>query len=194
MSWLHRTVRSRAWSAALLMAALAAMFALSGGVEARALDDKEKAALKTTIDDFQTALKRSDMPRVVDTIPPKILAAIGKDNKLDANKVREATIEAMTAVMKENKIESFSIDFDKAEYRELKSGEPYALLPTTTVVALGGDKGRVQQKTHTLAMMDEGKWYLISIGDTPQLLMLRDVYPDFSGVEFPNGSMEVLKK
>ncbi len=179
----------------LLALAVAAAFAAASGApaDARSLDDKEKAALTATVTEFDAAMRKNDYERIVDTVPPKVINSISAKAGLDPAKLRTTMVGLMKTLTEQVKIESFGMDIAKADYKELKSGAPYALIPTETVIA-AGDKGRIQQKSHTLALLDEGKWYLVRVSDMQQLMIVREVYPEFTGVEFPQGSMEVLKQ
>lgn len=177
----------------VLALCLACVLAAAAPAVARSLDDKEKAALSATVTEFDAAMRKNDFSRIVDTVPPKVLNTIAAKASLDPAKLRTTMIDMMKSLTDQVKIESFGMDIAKAEYKELKSGAPYALIPTETVIA-AGDKGRIQQKSHTLALLDDGKWYLVRVSDLQQLMMVREVYPEFTGVEFPQGSMEVLKQ
>ena len=174
----------------------AALFAACTGAQAayaRSLDDKEKAALGATIDDFDTAMRGKVYDRVAATVPPKVLSAVGTKIGADAEKMRSIMAEFLKEMMSKVAIESFAMDRAGMELKELGTGTPYALIPTQTVVSLG-EKGRFLEKTYTLGLLDDGKWYLVRIGDISQLTILKEVYPEFTSVEFPKGSMEVLKK
>lgn len=160
---------------------------------ASSLEETEKAALAATVADFNAAMIEPRYERLVDTIPPRMLAWIAKQGGATVEQIRPAMVELMKTLLASVKIESFSMALDRAEHRELPSGTPYALIPTTTVLDLG-DKGRFEEKSYTVALLDEGKWYLVRVGDAQQLVIMREVYPEFTGIEIPRGSMEALKK
>ena len=73
-------------------------------------------------------------------------------------------IEQMTKALAEVKIEAFSMDLANAEYRELQTGEPYALIPTETVMD-AADNGQFKATSQTLALIDEGEWYLLRVNE-----------------------------
>jgi hypothetical protein len=161
--------------------------------EARAIDDKEKAALATKVAEFDAAMRAQNYSVVIETIPPRVLAAIAGKLKVTSDVLRKTLLMQIDQVMKAVKIESFGMDLAKAEHKELASGAPYVLIPTRTVID-GGAAGRVTQSSFTLALIDDGKWYLLRVEDEPQVVMLRESYPDFSKVELPKGKMEIEKK
>lgn len=160
---------------------------------ARSLEAKETAALTETVDAFNAAMSTQNFERVVQTIPPKVIGSLAVKAKVSSDQIREIVIDLMKSALATIKIESFGMDIKSAQFKELSTGAPYALIPTTTLMD-AGEKGRFQQKSHTLGLLDEGKWYLVRVSEVAQLVILREVYPEFAGVEFPQGSMEVLKK
>jgi hypothetical protein len=155
---------------------------------ARPLTDQEKAALAATVSNFDAAMRDGDHARVARSVPPKVLAALARR----ANATPEAVVAAMVKAMQtlQGKIESFGMDLGTAVHKELASGTPYLLIPTQTTMGVAGT--RVQVRTHTLVLLDEGKWYLLRINNAPQLQILREAYPEFAGVEFPSSSTEML--
>ena len=182
------TLRTKAVAAAVVAALLSSPVA-----RARPLDTKEKVALAATVQEFDTAMRGDDYERIIQTVPPKVISSIAKKAGTTVEELNHLMVEQMKTVLKDAKIKSFAMDPESAEYKELSSGAPYALIPTTTVIALPDNK-RFKEKSHTLALLDDGKWFLLRVSDASQLLIMREVYPEFSGVEFPSGSMEVLNK
>ena len=179
--------------ALVLYAAFPVVVCRAVPASARSLEAKETVALNDTVDDFNAAMSEQNFERVVRTIPPKVIGSLAGKAKVTPDQIRELVINLMKTALATVKIESFGMNLKAAEFKELASGAPYALIPTITVMDLG-DKGRFQQKSHTLGLLDEGKWYLVRVSEVAQLMILREVYPEFAGVEFPQGSMEVLKK
>jgi hypothetical protein len=177
--------------ARLIVVALAFVFT-SSIVAARPLMDIERSGLAGTVAKFDAAMRGADYAAVAETIPPKVLGFIANKGGMDVEKLREIVIEQMTKALAEVKIEAFSMDLANAEYRELQTGEPYALIPTETVMNTG-ETGRFKAKSQTLAFIDDGKWYLLRVNEEQQVAIMRQVYPQFVGVEFDGGSVEALK-
>jgi hypothetical protein len=176
-----------------VIAALAfAAFLLPVSASARSLEDKEKAALGTTVAEFDAAMKANNFERVIATVPPKVINSIASKGGIKVEDLKPVMIAMMKSAMEKVKIESFGMDLAKAEYKETANGTPYVLIPTTTVMS-APEIGKIQQKSHSLGIMDEGKWYLIRVSEAQQVVILREVYPEFTGVEFPQGSMEAVK-
>lgn len=174
---------------ALVAAAMA--FGSAGSSVARDMTAVERTALDATVERFNSAMGEADYNAVAATIPPKVLQHIADIAGLDVGKLREMVVAQMEAALAVVKIESFSMDMAKLEQRTLPSGEPFALIPSVTKMDTGRD--RITANSHTLALLDGGSWYLLRIEEAQQLAILRQVYPEFSGVELPSGKAEASK-
>ena len=155
---------------------------------ARPLTGPEKTALTATVESFDAAMREGNHAHVAQTMPPKVLAVIARRTKTTPEAVVAMMAKSMQTL--QSNIESFGMDLGAAIHEELASGTPYLLIPTQTTMAVAGK--RVQVRTHTLVLLDEGKWYLLRVNNAPQLQILREVYPEFAGVELPRGSTEML--
>jgi hypothetical protein len=189
----RRTVRRSGGIALPLFGLLAAFLLLgSSSVEARSLTEAETASLAATVDAFDSAMRSNDLAAVVETIPPRVLEHIAAGAGVGVDELRGLLIKQMGEVLAQATIDSFEMDLAKADHRELEDGIPYALVPTETVMTIDGSK--TAMRSHTLALLDEGIWYLVRVSDAKQLEILRQVYPEYVGVEFPRGSMEALSQ
>jgi hypothetical protein len=160
---------------------------------ARSLNDQEKASLAATVESFNVAMREANFARVAETIPPKVIDALARRAGARPDQVVAAMIKAMQQILEggNTRIESFGMDLGSADHRELASeSPPYVLIPTETIIAVGGR--RLRATSHTLALLDEGKWFLLRINEAAQLQMLLDAYPEFASVKFPSGSIEAL--
>jgi hypothetical protein len=165
---------------------------LASGALARPLTEAESGSLVATVEAFNAAMRAKDYEAIVKTIPPRVLAHIAKSVGAEVEALRKIVIEEMKKTLVAVKIESFGMDLSKAEHRELPGGEPYVLVPTQTVMD-PGEGGKMKAKSHTLALLDGGVWYLLRVNDPQQVAIMRQVYPEFVGVEFPSGSLEALQ-
>jgi hypothetical protein len=87
---------------------------------------------------------------------------------------------------------SFGMDMKAAQVAMTPDkSRTYMLIPTQSVIAIP-DAGKMQSKTQTLAIKDDGQWYLVRIDDAQQVALLRGAYPEFSGVDFPSGSTAII--
>jgi hypothetical protein len=84
------------------------------------------------------------------------------------------------------------MDLAAAEQRELADGTPYVLIPTNLVMD-AGPAGRLAVSSQTLGLLEnDGAWYLVRISDAGMVGVLRQVYPEFNGVEFPAETIKAV--
>jgi hypothetical protein len=174
---------------------LVAVFALllaAGAAFARPLTEAENRSLAATIEAFDAAMRASDYETVVKTIPPRIMEHIATQTGMEVDALRKTIIDQMKAALAEVKLLSFGMDLQNAKHRQLANGEPYVLIPTETVMDAGA-AGKFKAKSDTLALLDGGTWYLLRVNEAQQVAIMRQVYPEFAGVEFSAGSMEALE-
>ena len=171
----------------VLVAVFAVLLSVGGG-SARPLTEAESRSLAETAAAFDAAMHKADYETVFKTIPPRIMAHIAKSVGVDVDALRVVVIAQMKAALADVNLVSFGMDVSTAEHRELPSGEPYVLIPTETVMDTGN--GKSVARSHTLALLDDGVWYLLRVSEAQQVTILRQVYPEFAEVEFPASSLE----
>ena len=187
----RRVGPARHCRARLAIAAVLAVVLLPWAASARPLNDQERAALAATVASFGAAMREDNFARVTQTVPPKVIGAIARRAGTTPDQIVALMIKAMQTLQAgDTRMESFGMDLATADYKELASGEPYVLVPTQTIIAVGGQ--RFRERSHTLALLDEGKWFLLRINNARQIEILREVYPEFTSVEFPSGSTGAL--
>ena len=158
----------------------------------RPLTDAEREALVVVVNRFNSAIHTEDYGAIVNSIPPLVLQHLAKRGGVDMDELKASVAKQMQDIIAEVKIQSFLLDMDHASPRELADGEPYVLIPTEMVMN-AGESGRFRVKSQTLALLDKGSWYLMRVNDAKQVLIMRQVYPKFIGVEFAGSSVEALK-
>jgi hypothetical protein len=192
----HLATASMAW-VGLLSACVCSLIALplapASPAWARALNPQEKADLAKTVTEFDTAMRESRFDKIVETMPPRVLGVMAGRAGVPVAQMRDALIATSKNLMESVKMPAFGMDLAKTEYKELPSGTPYAVIPTSTIIE-SGPSTRIKQNIHTIALLDGGKWYLVRIDDAKQIAILREAYPEFTGVEFPRGTMEAVKQ
>lgn len=159
---------------------------------ARDVQPNEMAALETRIADFENAIRANDFEGTIAVVPPPMLEAIAQTANVSVDQLKAAIAEQMASMQGSIEFESFGMALDEATEAELPDGNPYLLIPTQSVINIP-DVGTMTSDTHTLAFQDAGEWYLVRIEDQNQIDILRQVYPGFADVEFPesNTSMAV---
>jgi len=181
MGVLKNTVLALAIAAALLSPALA-----------REFTDGEKTGLADAVEKFDVAMKASDYNTVVDaSISPKLMTAMATTYKVPADQLKAMVVAQMTQAMQTVKIDSYGMDVANADYEEAKDGTPYALVPSEIVMEIGGKK--MKSSGSTLAIVDDGQWYLLNVGQKDQVAMLKSVYTSFADVTFPEAKMEAAQ-
>jgi hypothetical protein len=177
----------------LAISVVLALVFVAGTAWARPLSDQERASLAAAIESFGAAVREGNYARMAQSMPPKVVASFARRAGATPGQI----VDLMTKVMQQTwqdgdvKIESFAIDLGSADHKELASGIPYVLIPTqTTMIAVGGL--RLRERSHTLALLDGGKWFLLRINDAAQVQILLDGYPEFTGADLPSGSIEYL--
>lgn len=176
-------------------ALIALLFTLLAGLApalARPVSDAEMAALEDRIDSFNAAMTEQDFAEIVGVIPPPVLAHIAEEAKVPVDQLETALVEQMSQIFADVDLISFGMDLDAAEHRELADGTPFVLIPTTTVMEAEG-MGRMKVDSHTLGMLDADAWYLVRTSDAAMVGILRKVYPQFTGVEFPAETITALE-
>ena len=179
---------SRTFFAALLAATV-----LASPVPAQDMTDADKEAIATRVASFNEVIRSGNMGGAFDYMPPKLLTHLATQFAMPEADLKTAMVEQMNTAFETVTIESFGMDVEKASYATTADGSRrYALIPTETVMAVEG-AGKMQSKTHTLAVEDEGQWYLLRIDDAQQVAMIQAVYPEFAGVAFPTGTMAAVE-
>lgn len=178
----------------LLLPVVAAISILSSAAfstlaEARPLTDTEKDKLQQTVETFDKAMRDEDYEQVANTIPPRVMEFIAKQAGLEVDALRTVVIQQMEAALAAVTLEDFGMDMKALKEAELANGDPYALIPTETVMT-SESTGTMRVQSETLALLDEGQWYLVRVNDLQQVAILRQVYPEFSAVEFSGGKVE----
>jgi hypothetical protein len=160
--------------------------------DARPLNADEKQKLEQAVQSFDTAMRARDYEVVANTIPPRILDFVAKQANIEVDALRTIVVQQMKAALATVKLEGFSMDLADLTEKELANGEPYVLIPTETVMDSEAT-GKMVAKSDTLALLDQGTWYLLRVNDLQQVAILRQVYPEFASVEFSGGTMEAVE-
>ncbi len=160
---------------------------------ARPLTDAETAALAGTVTEFNAAIGAGDYEAIIEVIPPPMLDHIAKQAGVPVDQLLVGLKGQMKEIFASVELVSFGMDVAAAEERELADGSPYVLIPTNTVMEAEG-LGRMKVDSFTLGLLDEGDWYLLRVSDVAMVGVLRQVYPQFIGVEFPAETMTALEE
>jgi hypothetical protein len=194
MSFFSRALKAVSLSVALVgaPALISGTPALITAAQAEALSVDDQAAVQIRVDAFNLAFRASDFSEVMNAMPPRMKEFIAEQAQITVEELVAAMIQQTEAAMAQITIDSFEMKIDEATYSQTSENRPYALIPTNTLMS-NDQVGKIEGKTHTLAMKDEGGWYLLRIEDPSQVQLLTAVYPDFEGIDFPSGSVQVVQ-
>lgn len=182
-------VRMRRFAACLLLMAAPAGWA---PVLAQEIGQADRATLEARIAAFDALIRAGRMGETVDFLPPRLLQSLVAKAGLTEAEFRLVMAAQIAEVFKVVKIVSFGMDMTAAAVATTPDGRrSYMLIPTETVLELP-DARRVRSRSNTIALRDDGQWHVVRVDNEQQLLMLRDVYPEFAGVDFPSGSMTAV--
>ena len=159
---------------------------------ARTVTEAEAQALGDRISSFDAAMTARDFDTIIGVIPPPVLAHIAGKANVPADELVVALAAQMDEIFADVDLISFGMDLEAAEHRELGDGTPYVLIPTNTVMEAEGI-GRMKVESFTLGMLDAGTWYLVRTSDAAMVGVLREVYPQFTGVAFPAETITALE-
>lgn len=175
-------IRTLLIAATLFIAACAASYDLPA-------DDR--AAIAQRVTSFERAFMRQNTSEIINVVPPSLIAAIAQDANVPEATLRTAMQTETRNALRQIKVVSFGMSLEQATFLTTPNGRPYGLIPTQTVIeAPNGTK--LQSNNNTLTLEEGGKWYLIRIDQGRQMELLREIYPDFKGISFPQGTSKVV--
>jgi hypothetical protein len=148
----------------------------------------ERQALAERVAAFTRIVDEKRYGDMLQEMPPRLFATFVKRTGMPEEQLRPLMQAQIDKVMQLGSIDAFKIDVANAAFKVLVSGEPYALIPTTTDMTMQGK--RMIARSVTLAMRENGRWYLVRIA-AAQLPILRETYPEFTTVEFPEDRLEM---
>ena len=170
----------------MMRALLVAILFLLPGIQfasARDVTDAEKAALAERVAAYQQAFIDKDYEAILDGSSPRFYEHVATQAGATVPELRAFLVEQTRKVMASATIETHEMDLANVEYRQTKYDTPYALIPTRVVLDVP-DKGRFEITRETLAIIDNGKWWLMRITNTGQVSTLQKVYPSLSNITF----------
>lgn len=151
----------------------------------------ENASIERRISDFRKAISNNDWDGIVSVIPPRLLKTMAKNFDIEVDVLIAATKEQTKNSMASVSIVSFELDLENAIKNQSASGRIYLLIPTTTVFKI--EESKVLGESHTLAFVDDEVWYLIRLGDGAQIGFVKEAYPEFENVNFPEGTINLVE-
>ncbi|MBL6426485.1 MULTISPECIES: hypothetical protein [Maritimibacter] len=162
----------------------AAAIATALPLSAVAFDTSDKAAVESAIASFDADFRGKNFEGVLNAMPPKMLNYMAQQIGIPAAELPATMARQMSVFMGDVTVERFNMNTNRMTTGTTSGGMDYAFIPTRTTVK--GPEGRQTMNSYTLALQEEGKWYLIRIEQEQQLNIVKAVYPAFSNVRLPN--------
>ena len=142
-----------------------------------------ESSLSSRLGEFEDTFNSGQISRLLDFTPPKILTKI----LIDTN-VTRVELNAQIDMVWEQTLQVVGIgafDLDKTIHpvKFLADGRPYKILPTSTVMTVKANDSEVISKSETLALIENGEWYILRLDDPSQIKIFREAYPGFDDVD-----------
>lgn len=168
----------------LVVLATVALSLWASPVLAQVLEPEDRQAVEAQIAVLDRTVAAGDFAGALDVVPPRLLAVMAARFGIDEDQVRQAVRDASRTMMQGVEFTGYAMNLDAAvRYRTPDGARFYLLIPTTMDMRVEG-VGPVRVRSHTLAFEDDG-WWLLRVSDAPQVALLREIYPEFIDVEFP---------
>ena len=158
-------------------------------VDAPPVTQADQAGIEASVAAFATAMDARRFDIIIDFIPPRVIDAVAVKMGASAADFKSQFAVRAAEALKVVKLVSFEMDMPAAVAGVTPGRRrAYMLIPSESVMELPTGR-RLRSKSTTLALKDDDRWYLIRVEHPSQILLLRQVYPDFADVEFPQGSI-----
>lgn len=174
---------------ALLIAAWIALLGVNT-TTARDVTDAEKAALQEQVANYVRIFDERDFDGIANSMPPAFFDHMSAQLGISPAAFRGFLIEQIRKAMDAAEIESHEMDFARTRFEEGTDGTPFALVPTTVIIN-AGDKGRYRVERDTVGILEDGKWWLMRVGEN-QVAIVTQIYPYFEGFTFRGSTTTVL--
>ena len=170
---------------------LAAAPALAQDAPKATLSAADRAGLDARIDQLIGMVEAGQYSAMIEFLPPKVVQTIADTFGVTADEAIEASRQMVDEVMSQVTILAFDIDRAGARTFVTPDGSrQYVILDLNMLMETQGIRGKAVSPN--LAFEDEGIWYIMDINDPAQANILREAYPEFEGVTFEPGTMEVI--
>lgn len=169
-----------------------AMAAMALPALARPVEETDRAEVGRLLVELEDSVMKLDMERTVALMPAPIFDTLAEMNGVTTDQLRTAMDQAAEQALSSVEFLSATFDMDGATEGETSSGRPYIQIPSIVDMDVNG-AGKVRSRSTVLALEDGGSWYLLRVEDEAQKAALAGAYPDFDGVEFPQGSLENIE-
>lgn len=171
---------------ALLLAAFA------GPAAAQSITSEDQVAIQARVDQLDSMMSAGDLAGAIELAPPRLMQAVAARAGIPVEQLLTMMRERLSIMLEGVSVVSFEMDLAAAPPLATPDGSrTYLLIPTEVVLQVEGAR-RMRSTGHSLALQDEGQWYLIQVEQAPQAALVRELWPEFTGVDFPAGTMAAV--
>lgn len=166
--------------------------ALAQAAPKATLSAADRAGLDARIDQMHGMVAAGQYSAMIEFLPPKVLQTIADTFGATADEAREASRQVVDEVMRQVTIIDYHVDLAGAGTFVTPDGSrPYVIFNISMLMETQGIQ--IKAVSPNLAFMDEGVWYLMDPSDPAQAGFLREAYPEFEGVTFEPGTMDIVE-
>lgn len=180
-------------SSLLVAWALALAVAPAAPALAQDLAAEDRAAIEARIAQFDAAMAEADFGGLYAYLPPAIRAHMAEQLGVPEGELDALIRSSVGDLFADVTVSEFGMDLDAATFQDTPDGaRTYGLIPTVTVMS-SPDIGSVRTTAQTVALEDEGQWYLVRVDDPSQAETLQAAYPEFAGATFEPATVEAVE-
>ncbi len=151
-----------------------------------------KAALLEQIAEYDEAMFAGDYAKTVRLgMPPHLLAVLAESEGIPADKANEllpALEREIETVMSRVTITKYEMDKEDVPVLTTNTGREYALIPTRMEMKI--ESQNIHSTGHTLALVDEGRWFLLNPADAESVALFKTAFPDLEPITIPVNKIE----
>lgn len=163
-------------------------------VAAPVIGEVDRAAIASRVVEFNAMMNDGRIADSLDFLPPRLIRSIAHRFGVPESEVKLLVGKQIADAVAGVRFLSFTMNMQAATVNTTPDRQrAYMLIPTESQIAIP-DVGALRSQTSTLALQDEGQWYLIRIDSAQQVALLRAAYPEFTGVDFPSGSSTMIER
>jgi len=171
-----------------IVAALALLCLWMPGVAlGQQMTPEDRDRIEARINQLSGHVRAGDFGATLDVVPPRLKAVLLNETGIDEASLKREMNRIWADLLREEELSLFGFDIDlaAASERVTPNGQhTYLAIPTETRLKVE-NSGSFRIRTQTLALEDNGQWYLIRMDRPEQTALLIRAYPGFDGVIFP---------
>lgn len=180
-------------AAPIVAACLSILTLVPGAAFGQQVTPDDRDRIDARIGQLSDHVSSGDIGATLDIIPPRLKAVLLDETGIVETDLKREMNQVWANLLSEEGLTlvDFNLALDEAAERVTPTGHrAYLTIPTETRLEIE-DTGSFRILTQTLAMEDEGDWYLIRMDKPEQTELLARAYPEFEGVAFPASEIVV---